>query len=145
MLAAETMQAPPYPHSIMREGRARMENISCNVDNIVEFETERFRTRLLTSPRTKHLYWDILINTVWSDGRQGSLRKPDYIFGAGSDCEKRHSTEHITFSFVHSTRETITVSIEHTYKRGSFALSLKQTIPARDENKIAWGIGECNF
>ena len=73
-----------------------MEHISRNVDNIVEAEMERFRTRLLTSPRTEQLYRDILINAVWSDGRQGSLREPDYIFGDSGDCEERHSTKHIT-------------------------------------------------
>lgn len=51
--AAETVQAPPYPRIIMREGRARMENISRNVDNIFEAKIERFRTRLLTSPKTE--------------------------------------------------------------------------------------------
>lgn len=104
------MQAPPSPHSIMREGRARIENISHNMDNIAGVEIERFMTRLLTSPKIEQLYRDILINVVWSDGRQGSLKKPDYIFGDSSDFEERHSTVHITFSFVHSTRETITVS-----------------------------------
>lgn len=122
-----------------------MEHISRNMDNIIRDDMERFRTKLLTSPRTKQLYRDILINTVWSDGSPGSLRKSDYIFGDSSDCEERHSIEHITFSFVLSTRETIIVSTEHTYKRGSFALSLKPTIPARDDGKIAWGTGERTF
>lgn len=96
-----------------------MENTSRNVDNIVQVEMERFRTRLLASPTIKQLYRDTLINAIWSDGCQGSLRKPDYILGDNNDCEERHSTEHITFSFVHTTGETITVSIEHTYTKGS--------------------------
>lgn len=37
------------------------------------------------------------------------------------------------------------VSIEHTYKKGSSALSLKPTMPARDDSKIAWVAGERTF
>lgn len=37
------------------------------------------------------------------------------------------------------------VSTEHTYKRCSSALSLKTTVPAKDDNKVVWGTRECNF
>lgn len=66
---------------------------------------EIFYEKLLTS-RTEQLYHAILINAPCNDGRQGSLRKPDYIFGYSSDHEDRHSTECITFSFVHTNGET---------------------------------------
>lgn len=112
-----------------------MEHISQNVENIFETEMERFRTKLLTSSRTEQLYRDILINATWSDKRQGSLRKLDYVFGDSNDCEEHHSTEHIAFLFVHTTRETIKVSTEHTYRRGFSALAFRPTILAR---MIAW-------
>ncbi|XXG76758.1 hypothetical protein AAC387_Pa08g1047 [Persea americana] len=135
----------PSPRSIMREGHDRME-ISRNVDNIVGAEMERFRAKLLTSPRTKQLYHNILISGVWSDRNQGSLKKPDYVFGDSSDCKERHSTKHITFSFVDTKGETITVSTKHTYRRGSSALVLKLTKTTRDDSyKIAWGTGERTF
>lgn len=95
-----------------------MEHISQNVDNIVQIEVEKFRARLMTYLRTEQLYCDILISGVWSDGRQGSLRKPDYVFSDSSDCEEHHSTEQITFSFVDTTGKIIIVSTEHTYIRG---------------------------
>lgn len=122
-----------------------MEHISRNVDNIVVVEMERYRAKLLASPKKEQLYRDLLENSIWSDGRQGSLKKPYYIFGDSGDCEERHSTEHITFSFIHFIGETIIVSTELTYKRGSFVLSLKLTIPARDDGQIAWGTRECTF
>lgn len=67
-----------------------MENISQNANNIAQAELEKFRTKLLTSPRTEQLYHDIFVNVVWCDGHQESLRKPDYIFDDSSDCEERH-------------------------------------------------------
>ena len=143
--ASETTQAPPSPRSIMRKGRARMEHISRNMDNIAQNKMEKFRAKLLTSPRTEQLYLDILISGVWSDGNLGSLKKPNYVFGDSSDCKEHHSTEHITFSFIDTTRETITVSIEHTYRRGSSALVVKPTTTARDDSKIAWGTGKHTF
>ena len=122
-----------------------MEHISHNVDNIVGAEMKRYRAKLLASPRMEQLYRDLLVNSIWSDGHQGSLKKPYYIFGDRGDCEERHSTEHITFSFIHSSGETITVSTEHAYKRGSFSLSLKLTTPARNDGQIAWETGERTF
>ena len=100
-----------------------MESISQNVDNIAQNEMEKFRAKILTSPRTEQLYCDILISAIWSDGHQGSLKKPDYVFGDSSDCKERRSTKHITFSFVDTTGETITLSTKHTYKRGPSTLA----------------------
>ena len=87
---------------------------------------EKFRAKLLTSLRTEQLYGDILISGVWSDENRGSLKKPDYIFVDNSDCKERHSTEHITFSFIDTIGETIITSTEHTYRRGSFAVASSQ-------------------
>lgn len=103
-----------------------------------------FRAKLLTSLRTEQLYRNILISDVWSDRNRGSFKKPDYVFGGRSDYKEHHSTEHIT-SFVDTTVETITVSTEHTYRRGSSALALETTTAARDDSKIAWGTGERTF
>lgn len=46
-----------------------MKNIFWNVDNIVQVEMEKFRTKLLDFPRSEKLYSDILTNVVWSDRR----------------------------------------------------------------------------
>lgn len=73
------------------------------------------------------------------------MRKSDSIFGDSSDCDECHCTERITFSFVHTIREIIIVSTVHTYKRGTFGLTHKPTIPARDDSKISWGTGERTF
>ncbi|XXG85582.1 hypothetical protein AAC387_Pa11g0632 [Persea americana] len=58
----EAAQAPP-PRSIMRESRARMEEISHNVDNIANVEKERFK----------------------ADRCQWPLGRPDYALGDGGD------------------------------------------------------------
>ena len=39
----------------------------------------------------------------------------------------------------------MTVSIEHTYKRSSSALSLKPTIPVKNDDQLAWGTDERTF
>ena len=94
---------------------------------------------------SERVYIDLLTNPLWSDGHQGVLDKPEYIFGDSKDCYDRHPSELVTLSFISNQREIVTVSTQDTYKRSSSALNLKFCMPDRNDGVIAWGCAESYF